>query len=261
MPFPESQRVVYKNNPLAEVICQLRFPTILEIGSEDPAGFQKRIRSRYPLYARDEPGARMPREISEIVAQLRLPIGTERTTHKFLTEDSNRFVSLANDFIAVTEKQYSRWEHFRDEIGVAQAALEQVYQPSFYSRVGLRYQDIIDKTKLGLGSEPWESLVSPSIIGVLGAPEVGGRVQEIRTEARIALDEVAGGFVTLRHGLVESSPNGGQAYRIDADFFTQERSDAEHVLGILDTFNRLAGNLFRWAISARLRDALEPLEI
>lgn len=50
MPFPESKRVFYVKNPLAEVICQLRFPAILRIGAESPHEFQERIRDHLPLF-------------------------------------------------------------------------------------------------------------------------------------------------------------------------------------------------------------------
>ena len=51
MVFPNFERVVYKKNPLEEVICQLRFPPILRIDSGNAADFQDVIRQDYPLYS------------------------------------------------------------------------------------------------------------------------------------------------------------------------------------------------------------------
>jgi uncharacterized protein (TIGR04255 family) len=50
MPFPEIERIVYRNNPLTEVVCQLRFPPILSIESELPVKFQDAIREMYPSF-------------------------------------------------------------------------------------------------------------------------------------------------------------------------------------------------------------------
>ncbi len=50
MPFPSANRVIFKRNPLKEVICQLRFPPILKIDSEIPANFQDLIRNEFPKY-------------------------------------------------------------------------------------------------------------------------------------------------------------------------------------------------------------------
>ena len=51
--FSECERVNYAKAQLAEVICQLRFPTILRIGASEPAEFQERIREDYPRYSRN----------------------------------------------------------------------------------------------------------------------------------------------------------------------------------------------------------------
>ncbi|MDP2673715.1 MAG: TIGR04255 family protein [Dehalococcoidia bacterium] len=257
MTFPESQRVVYRQNPLVEVICQLRFPTILEIKAADPARFQERVRlSGYPLYERTEGG--VPKDVEEILARLPVGMRPEGVTHKFLAEDESRFISLAPGFVALTEKRYTRWEHFREQLELAARALEEEHHPSFYSRIGLRYQDIIDKTKLGLGDEPWSSLVKPSIVGILGAEELSTVVQQVQTMASIRLDaDVPSGFATLRHGLIRRS-DGSEAYGIDIDLYTEERSASDHAFDILDGFNRVAGNFFRWAITPQLERALEP---
>ena len=119
MPFPESERVVYQHNPLVEVICQLRFPTILEIGATAPAAFQKKIRSIYPLYQRDDPSTVFPKERARFLEGFSFPRTAELLTHKFLTEDGQRFISLTQEFVAVTEKQYRRWEDFRQQVYVA----------------------------------------------------------------------------------------------------------------------------------------------
>lgn len=44
-----SQRVIYENNPLIEVIIQYRFPKILALNSKDPIEFQDRIKDEYPI--------------------------------------------------------------------------------------------------------------------------------------------------------------------------------------------------------------------
>lgn len=48
MPFPEYPRYRYEKHTLQNVICQLRFPTILRIGTEQPSDFQDSIRDRLP---------------------------------------------------------------------------------------------------------------------------------------------------------------------------------------------------------------------
>ena len=264
MPFPESARVVYGENPLAEVICQLRFPPILDISTVEPADFQNKVRKLYPLYEKDaEP--RLPVELPPGIPQEALKIAGQflhdgRTTHRFLSDDRLRVISLSSGFVAVTDRAYLTWEKFRKDVDLAKNALEQVYEPAFYSRVGLRYKNVIDRRQLGLEGETWDSLLGENLIGsLLAADNLRDNVRRVKTTALISIEEVTGGLLTLSHGLVDRSQEGeAQTYMIDADFYSEEREATQDVAATIDRFNGLAGRLFRWAIKERLHQALRP---
>ena len=49
MPFPDAKRIIFRKNPLTEVVCQLRFPPILKIDAEVPANFQEAIRTEFEI--------------------------------------------------------------------------------------------------------------------------------------------------------------------------------------------------------------------
>lgn len=51
MLYSDHARVHYDKPQLAEVICQLRFPAILSIGSREPVDFQEAVRGMFPRYA------------------------------------------------------------------------------------------------------------------------------------------------------------------------------------------------------------------
>jgi uncharacterized protein (TIGR04255 family) len=264
MPFPESPRVVYGKNPLVDVICQLRFPTVLRIGAEQPADFQDKIRREYPLYSLQAPSIefpQLPKQLSAIIEQIGLPKPLGSSTHRFSTSDSQRFVSLCQDFLALTESAYSTWEPFRDEMKKAENALQEAYSPAFYSRIGLRYKDVISRRKLGLTDAKWRDLLQPHIVAELGDPGVSDAVVATQTESVIKTPEVPGGQVRLIHGLVKSPESDEQLYMIDADFSIERREGLNEPFGILDKFNRIAGRLFRWAITDTLHMAMEPKTI
>src|ERR1035437_4003243 len=151
MIFPESERIVFGINPLVQVVCQLRFPSILEIPSREPVDFQNQIRDTYPLYEKE---AGLPEEVRARLSQLPIQaVLPEGITHKFLTEDKSRQITLTRDFVAVTTTKYRNWPDFRSEVILAKTSFEKAYSPSFYSRVGLRYRDVIKRNDLKLGSE------------------------------------------------------------------------------------------------------------
>src|SRR4051794_24623667 len=115
MPFPETPRVIFERNPLAEVICQLRFPTILRIASEPPADLQERLRPTYPVFRQEQPTLGVPAELTEMVGELPMQLRTD-TNYAFETEDGARTVSLTREFLAISERRYVRWENLSAEI-------------------------------------------------------------------------------------------------------------------------------------------------
>lgn len=256
MPFPESERQIYDENTLVEVICQLRYPPILEIASEVPAEFQNRIRETYPLYRRDDPLAQLPPNFASVIAQLPIPQPAQGVTHVFQTADEQRSISLTPEFIAVTDNAYHRWEEFRLEIYRAEEALQEIYRPAFFTRVGLRYQDVVRKAELGLADASWHELLNPAFTGLLGAEPIRADVAAVRTDSLVDVFPGTNAKLKLSHGLVDDSD--GQTYGFDMDFYLEERSDPASVRDLLGAFHEQAGYLFRWAILPAVRDALRP---
>jgi uncharacterized protein (TIGR04255 family) len=260
MLFPESERVLYKKNPLVEVICQFRFPTILRIREGQLADFQDRIRRDYPVYSEQEPSIEVPpqapKEFAAIIEQFGIPPGL--VIHRFYTKDSRRFVSLRDEFMALAEKKYKRWESFREEVVKSESALKEVYNPAFYSRIGLRYRDIISRRDLDLTNIGWQDLLKPQFIAELGDKDISDAIAGIRTRTIIKITEIPDGQITLIHGLIKPPERDEECYVIDADFSVERKEGVSEPFEILDRFNRLAGRLFRWAITAKLHSAMGP---
>ena len=187
-----------------------------------------------------------------------VPKVLERPGHQFLTDDKTRLVSLSQDFIAISEKSYQKWDLFREEVKLAERAFRGIYQPAFYTRIGLRYRDVLDRDDLNLHGRSWSELLNLSFIGELGAEVLTGEVEDIRTQSLVRLPDVPNGMVRIQHGLTRTPDGDKQVYVIDSDFYTAEKTELDDAFQKLDIFNRWGGRLFRWAISDRLRDALGP---
>lgn len=254
MQFPESERVIFDTETLDEVICQLRFPQVLTIGTRPPDAFQEIIRAEYPIY-RKQQAVGAPPELSQLIEQLPMMSGPEATTHWFDSREGDLAISLGTNFVAVTAKRYPRWEGMREEVERAVSALEEVYAPAFYERVGLRYRDLINREELGLEYREWAELLNPAMTSLLGAGlGIDPDGDRIVTDALLHLDEPEGALVHLRHGVGANSPH---AYELDADFYIEDQTiERGSALAQLDRLNHEEGNLFRWAIDDKLRDAL-----
>lgn len=262
MPFPESERVRYRRNTLRQVICQLRFPTILRVDTEKPADFQERIRDRFPLYSEVRQllsEAELPEAMARIVReQINLPTGP--VIHQFGSADNRWSVALCSGFLAVTDRGYTRWEECRGQLEHSLASLEEIYRPAFYNRIGLRYQNVICRSELGLSGVDWSQLLAPHICGELSDPGIASAVEQAARQLVVDL-RADGGKVQVQHGLITGEPTSGNpetCFGIDADFYTTQRREVSDARKILDEFNRRARFLFRWCIADRLHQAMEP---
>ena len=255
MVFPEAERVLYGTNLIEEVICQLRFPPILRIDSGGAADFQDAIRADYPLYSEEEsiPELPLPAPLAKA-----LNIGQQGASpaRKFTSADGQWTIALAQNFVALSTEHYERWEGFHERLRQAVDALEQVYRPAFYTRVGLRYKNVIQRSKLGLGDDPWSALLAPAILSELRS-DLAAAVREVNHVAVISLDDV-GGTVRIRHGLAREVETGDEVYGIDADFFTDERTERDAINDRLGYFNTQAARFIRWCLTDRLHRAMAP---
>jgi len=193
MPFPPTPRILYHKNPLDQVICQLRFPPILRIEASIPAAFQDAIRDAFSGFAEtSEIKLEVPPEVSdqvppEILRQLvRLPSAKH---YEFASEDGKWKVNLTRAFLSLSTADYQRWEFFKEKLVAPLAALTDVYSPQHFIRIGLRYIDVIRRSKLNLLKVPWRELLAPHISGVLGHPSVGENVHKLEAVYEVTLDD------------------------------------------------------------------------
>lgn len=257
MNLPEFERVIYKRNPLVEVVCQLRFPPILKISHQEPVEFQDAIRSKYPLF--ETTRVQLPSEISQVVQQLGLPLQSD-VAYSFKSEDQRWSISITKDFIALTTSSYERYEQFKQRLEEALEIFENIYKPSFYTRVGLRYQDLIIRSKLGIEDRNWSELIARHIASELYEPNFSSSIQTI-VKSLVLRTET--GQINLNHGLVNvKEPQCGSeeiAYLFDADFYTEKKIEGNRdVWNVLNQFNQSAGRLFRWGITDTLYNAMQP---
>ncbi|AIE72585.1 MULTISPECIES: TIGR04255 family protein [unclassified Synechocystis] len=257
MNLPEFERVIYKHNPLVEVVCQLRFPTILKISHQEPVEFQDMIRFKYPLF--ETTRAQLPPEISQVVQQLGLPLQSD-TAYSFKSEDQRWSISITKDFIAITTVSYERYEQFKQRLEEVLEIFESIYKPSLYTRIGLRYQDLIIRSKLGIEDKDWSELIAKHIASELYEPNLSSSIQTI---VKSLVLKTEGGQINLNHGLVnvkEPQKNNDEiAYLFDSDFYTEQKIGGKRdVWNVLNQFNQSAGRLFRWSITDTLHNAMQP---
>ena len=262
MNIPESPRVIYQFNPLAEVSCQLSFPTILKIGTQEPAEFQDRIRSQYPIYEIVQNLDLSP-ELQNLLTKFSNPL-TSDLIYQFTSEDLAWRVFLHKNFIALATRQYSRYEDFKNRLKILIGVFEEIYNPNFYSQVRLKYVDLIIQSELNI-KEEWTELIQPYLANELQIHEFSGSIIDFINIIKLRMKDQ--GEIVLKHGLVhlenEEKNIEEEGYLIETEFFTLPNNiqKGNDVWKRLDQYNALSGRIFRWSITKKLHDAMSPQPI
>ncbi len=125
------------------------------------------------------------------------------------------------------------------------------------TRLGLRYRDVIYRSRLHLEETPWCELLQLGISGLLGLPDTAPFVRASASNFILDLPEVEA-QVQVYAGLAMDARTKETAFMIDADFFTEQQTELSDVFNRLNTLNRQAGKFFRWCITERLHHAMQP---
>ena len=263
MPFPERSRILYKKNPLDQVVCQLRFPPLLKIDAEVPAQFQEKIRKAYPNFRESaEVKFEIPTELlGQIPPELfNQSIQSPFKNYEFASEDNVWKINLTRTFIALTTKKYERWEGFKEQLVIPLKALTEIYRPDYFTRIGLRYIDIIKRSELGLSDVDWNELLQPFILGLVSSPDVGKFVEKFESRYEIKLSDNES-FARILTSFVEAKNNGEVGFVIDSDFYNTNKTSIDDALKKLDFFNSRGSRLIQWCITERLHKAMEPVAL
>jgi len=243
---------------------KLRFPSILKITEQQPVEFHEKLRNDYPNLTISRPLQLSPQNLlpgldNKVFESLQQMLASE-TAYTFTTDDQRWKVSLTKDFIALSTNKYKKYEEFRERLQSITELFESIYKPSSYIRIGLRYQDLILPSTLGMKPE-WKRLIQKQLISELYLEEFDNSVKSFE---KLIVLEFELGKANLRHGIViinEPSRNlvNEPAYMIDIDFFTDDKiKGIENAYRHLDNFNKLSGKLFRWSITDELHNLLNP---
>jgi uncharacterized protein (TIGR04255 family) len=265
MPLPAFDRVVFSKNPLFSVAAQIRFPTILRIQTEAPAQFQELVRAEFPVYSSGNPvmmnaPAGAPPEVQRaIMAAMQGGLGSGMPkAHKFVTADKNWTVQVTQDSFTFECKSYPKWEVFREKLHSAWNHFVSVYRPPYATLVGMRYQNLIERQKLGLAETPWSALLKPFIAAEFGCPEFT-ESEIVSAIHRVELDLGNSDQGIIQHGLATNQGTKESVYLIDNNFNTKGNVELRNVFNRFDKLNGHSGSLFRLCLTEDLYHALGPI--
>lgn len=259
MPFPSQDRTIYKKNPLVEVVCQLRFPSILRIKKGIPDEFQETIISQFFNLKETE------NRMLTIDNDGNIEDTEETKVYNFFSGDNTKVVALSHDFIALTDYDYKKWDDFKEGLELAFNAFNDIYSPSFFSRIGLRYKNVIRKELVpDTLDADWGRLIKPPLSNCFVDENLDKDLIK-GYNGRLLIDlENENAELNMNYGLVQKQESDEIGFIIDNDFFTKNDCKTEGIDNVftkLETFKRKSHDCFKWCISDELDAAMEPEEL
>jgi uncharacterized protein (TIGR04255 family) len=255
---PSFQRCVYESNPLALVTAEVRFPAVLKLKNEAPADFQERIAEKFPQVE-----SREQTDIGIDLASSDKPKISKSELYVFGSLLGDWSISVTSRAFSLTTSSYKNWEQFEAEFNSALHAFLRCYSAvKVVNRVGLRYQNIIDKKALGLSDRKWSELIHPHAGGMLVVP--GLDTENLQTLENTSQMKFGERSITIRHQVVtDANDTQNRALLLDADFFVEAPTGVESssIPEKLDQLHKLSGPLFRWSITDVLHEHLKPTKV
>ena len=263
MLYSDSRRVHYDHSQLAEVICQLRFPSILSIGTKEPVDFQEAIRSMFPRYTVKQ--EQLPPQLVGVgTPNAKLETPAPVTNYYFISADGKWKLNLTRNFISISTVAYPGWESFGKQFDLPLAEFIRIYQPAFFERIGLRYLNAFSRAALDLADEPWRALISPAYLGPLSQEDVAERTAlKSSVDAELMLDSSCRARIHAGPGLLKRSLPGMQQdneikFILDLDLAMTGQIDPRMAAAGLETLHSHSTPIFQGAITDRLHTALRP---
>jgi uncharacterized protein (TIGR04255 family) len=234
----------YKRNYLQQTVCELRFPTLLPLGdAKPPSAFAHALRKAYPTY----------NQLSEVTVGLGSQTHTPNLSHQFKSSNGLWSVTLKNNALVLEGSRYSSYADLRARLELALAAALPVIDTDFFTRIGLRYINVLKTNGTRIVDWVNSDLVAPlSKSSFVGMADYGGRLQVVAPD----------GGLLLQHGLSHKpgrEASGATAevpdYVIDIDGFRSEVAAADVVVAV-DRVHEQVFQLFDWAIGPKAREYL-----
>lgn len=258
MLFPSKDRVKFHNNPLIEVICQIHL--VQDLGGHF-------LQPKLLIALHDEVRALLPLLHKKTVTDLHINADSQQVTqsdkisYEFSSFDGSTKVVFDGESIAGVTSKYVCRESFFETLYKFVDSLFMVVEPCPFSRVGLRYKDVVEKSKLAESCREasWAELINPVLLGTLADPVLLPHIQGMQSQMSLKMAD--GNNLQAFYGLAKNASTNELVFLLDSDCYKEgvlKYDDAKQFLLVANLHSR---NFFHWAITEKLYHALGPERI
>jgi uncharacterized protein (TIGR04255 family) len=213
----------FNRNFIRTAVCELRFPILLELEKSPPVKFHNSLRKDFPLFERR--------------ASFNLGTESKESAYVFSSKDKKWTLSVKPASISLETSQYSSYTDFKTNLKKITAAAKDFIESSFYTRIGLRYIDIIEF------DTPLDAWLNKDII----APLAAGKYGQVARTWHIMRGVTNNTSYTFQYGVREEEK---QEFTLDFDFY-QESVESDKAIDTIDSLHKESLKLFRWCLGEK----------
>lgn len=238
---PKAAQAHFKRNFIRQAVCELRFPTLFELeASKPPSSFAHALRKEYPNHT-----------LLESVTMG--PTTSRSNVHSFKSRQQQWTVNLSASSVVLETSRYDSFAEFKSRLAAIVAATAPIIDCDFFTRVGLRYINLLPYLRVEI--REW---VNPSLVGPL-SEGIYGDVSE--HNGRVGGTIPTGAFL-MQHGIATGAVGEGSLayYSLDFDFSSEDVS-LDKTIEMVQELHDQEFSLFQWALGPKAKAFLGESDI
>lgn len=252
------KNVVFRNNPIKEMIIQVSFPTIFILEEQPPSAFQKEIFNLFPFAQMSYDRQQNIFLSNDINVKSTITEKDPKKNYCFISNDGERKINLTSNFISFSTLKYDKWENvFKTFIEVFNRFVD-IYKPISSVRIGVRYVNSFSKEKLGLERYGWNDLISDrwtQLFKTIGEDNI----KDLGTDIVFNLDK-ENSIAKIHAGLGLYSGETEISFILDCDFIKNDITEIPEIGEALQYLHDSEHNFLFDAIKEPLYSAMEPIK-
>lgn len=141
----------------------------------------------------------------------------------------------------------------------------ELYRPSFFERVGLRYINEFKRSTLDLRDVAWTELIQPFALGFMSNSDISNDVRNLNLSVELNINNGAIAQINTAKGFARDAIGlpvlgGEETFIVDGDMYMLHKNTGE-VHSSLTYLHDYSTKLIRSIITDKLHSAMEPSEL
>ncbi|MDD5323269.1 MAG: TIGR04255 family protein [Methylococcales bacterium] len=230
--LPIVTSVRYSRNLIDVAVCELRFPTLLELEKKAPEKLQSKLRKKYPYF-----------EIQEKVEFNKSENTSEHYRYIFRSKSKDWAVTIHCNGISLETTAYTEFSEFYKNLYEVMEESKKLIDSDFFTRVGFRYVNTVP-------------IEDGEIDGWLNPTLIGSSIQKPFGSIAKYISEIRGytkaGDYTFRHGIKSIEDHEIKEYFLDFDYFSED-VEYDNATSLIQEFNEINFSFFDWCLGPKAK--------